>query len=65
MIALERAVLQDIQADPATQAAWVYMCRHAALRSGEKASCFCFWMSDETYQALSPVQSNEQSTSRS
>ena len=56
-IALERATPQDIQADPATQAAWVYLGRHAALRAGEKATYFRFWMDHETHQAVSPVQS--------
>lgn len=57
MIALERAAPQDLQADPATHAAWNYLCRHAALRAGERATHFRFWMSDETYQAVSPMQS--------
>ncbi len=57
MIALERATPQDLQADPATRAAWSHLCRYAPLRAGERATYFRFWMSDETYQAVSPVQS--------
>lgn len=57
MIALERAAPQDVRADPAAQAAWAYLNRHAALRPGERATYFRFWMGEETYQAVSPVQS--------
>ncbi|MBK6430410.1 hypothetical protein [Candidatus Amarolinea dominans] len=32
----------DLQADPAAQAAWTYLNRHAALRPGERATHFRF-----------------------
>jgi hypothetical protein len=57
MVALERATEEQRQRDPATRAAWAYLAQHAPLRSGERATLFRFWMAEETYQAVSPVQS--------
>jgi hypothetical protein len=57
MVALERATEEQRQRDPATRAAWTYLAQHAPLRSGERATLFRFWMAEETYQAVSPVQS--------
>jgi hypothetical protein len=57
LIALERATPQDLRDDPAASAVWSYLQRHVTLRPGERATLFRFWMADETYQAVSPVQS--------
>ena len=43
--------------DPATAQAMRLLNRTAPLRSGERATYFRFWLSDEAYQAVSPVQS--------
>jgi hypothetical protein len=56
MVALERATNDDLQSDPAAQRAWEYLKRHAPLRPGEVATHYRFWMSGETYQAVSSVQ---------
>jgi hypothetical protein len=56
-VALQRASHQERVADPATSAAWDYLSNHTPLRPGEAASIFRFWMADDTYQAISPVQS--------
>jgi len=57
LLALERAAPADLEEDPATRATWRYLQGHAALRPGEHATLFRFWMAAETYQAVSPVQS--------
>jgi len=57
MVALEQATEEQRQHDPATSAAWDYLVQHAPLRGGERATLFRFWMAEETYQAVSPVQS--------
>ena len=57
MAALQKAAPDELAADPATQAAWLYLQKHAPLRSGETAIYFRFWMARDTYQAVSPTQS--------
>jgi hypothetical protein len=56
-VALHEAAPDDIDADPAAQAAWRYLQGNAPLRSGEGATLFRFWMARSTYQAVSPIQS--------
>lgn len=56
-LALQAASPEDRAADPATRAAWSYLLKRAPLRPGEVATLFRFWMVQETYQAVSPVQS--------
>lgn len=56
-VALERATIEEIHADPAAHAAWAFLQGHAPLRPSEKATLFRFWMAEDTYQAVSPVQS--------
>jgi hypothetical protein len=58
LLALHRASPEDLNLDPAAQAAWQYLERCAPLRSGESATLFRFWMAGETYQAVSPAQSH-------
>jgi hypothetical protein len=55
-VALQRASDQERVADPATSAAWDYLANHCPLRPGEAAAIVRFWMADDTYQAISPVQ---------
>ncbi len=43
--------------DPAYEAASRYLDQKAALRPGEIATMFRFWMAADSYQAVSPVQS--------
>jgi hypothetical protein len=56
-VALHEAAQDDIDVDPATQAVWRYLQRHAPLRPGEGATLFRFWMARSAYQAVSPIQS--------
>ncbi|NDJ19537.1 ATP-binding protein [Myxacorys almedinensis] len=55
-IALHQASLDDLDADPATRAAWQYLQQYAPLRSGEGAILYRFWMAQHTYQGVSPTQ---------
>jgi hypothetical protein len=57
MLALHQTSLADQTHDPAVQAACTYLQHHAPLRSGEGATLFRFWIAQDTYQAVSPVQS--------
>lgn len=57
MISLNQASSADIAHDPGTRAADRYLREHAPLRPGEDGVVFRFWMAAETYQAVSPVQS--------
>jgi hypothetical protein len=57
MVALDKISAEDRALDPATHVAWRYLQENAALRSGETATLFRFWMARETYQSVSPVQS--------
>lgn len=43
--------------DPATAAAMKYLDSTAPLRAGERATHFRFWLADDGYQSVSPVQS--------
>lgn len=54
---LNETTPEDRAADPATQQAWAYLQMHGALRPGECATMFRFWMARATYQDVSPVQS--------
>jgi hypothetical protein len=56
-VALHQADESDRTRDPAVQAAWKYLEKHASVRSGEPALHFRFWMAEETYQTVSSVQS--------
>lgn len=57
MISLEQTTAADRALDPGTAAAYGYLKRHAPLRPGETATLFRFWMAQESYQDVSPVQS--------
>lgn len=57
LIALEQIPAEQRHIDPAVAAAWSHLQRHAPLRAGERATLFRFWMADDSYQAVSPVQS--------
>jgi hypothetical protein len=56
IIEMQRAQPEDIESDPATRAAWVYLLQHAPLRSGEGAAHYRFWMARDSYQGVSAVQ---------
>jgi hypothetical protein len=56
-ITMQTSNSADLSADPATQAAWNYLQRHAPLRPGEFATYFRFWMASDSYQDISPAQS--------
>ncbi len=58
MLALEQCSQEDCQQDPATAACWSYLQQAAPLRPGERATLFRYWMSAESYQDISPVQSS-------
>jgi hypothetical protein len=55
-VALHEASPGELHADPATRSVWRYMQAQGALRPGERAVIFRFWMARDTYQAFSPVQ---------
>ncbi|WP_395089741.1 AAA family ATPase [Armatimonas sp.] len=55
-ISLERLSEAQRTEDPAIAAAWQYLEAHAPLRPGERATYFRFWMVQETYQQVSPLQ---------
>lgn len=57
MVSLEQASAEDLSTDPAAHIAWDYLQRHAPLRPGERATFFRFWMANDTYQAVSALQS--------
>jgi hypothetical protein len=56
-LALQGMSSEDAQPDPAIRAAWAYLQRMTPLRSGETATYFRFWMASDSYQSISPVQS--------
>ncbi len=57
MLSLSEAEGRDIAADPAMDSAHRLLTSRAPLRQGEDATVFRFWMADETYQGVSPIQS--------
>lgn len=59
LLALEAATPAQRDRDPAARRAWEFLENNnaAPLRPGEKALHFRFWMADNTYQDVSPVQS--------
>ncbi|MEP7356353.1 MAG: AAA family ATPase [Anaerolineales bacterium] len=57
MLQLQQAPAALVQADPGAAAAWRYLQARTPLRAGEVATLFRFWMAQDTYQAVSPVQS--------
>ncbi len=54
---LEADMGERDRADPAVDRALDYLLRFAPLREGENALLFRFWLSDETYQGISLIQS--------
>ncbi len=56
-VALESADPDHRAADPATARAWDFLERQAALRPGELASYFRFWVARDGYQSVSSIQS--------
>ena len=57
MVALEQVTAADRQIDPAIEVACDTLRRESPLRPGEVATYFRFWMAQDSYQAVSPVQS--------
>ncbi|MFN8456060.1 MAG: ATP-binding protein [Anaerolineae bacterium] len=56
LLALDQATPADLAEDTVAQAAWQYLQRSAPLRPGEKATLFRFWLAQDAYQSISPVQ---------
>lgn len=56
-VSLDKVTDADKKLDPGTTAVWNYLNKHAPLRPGETATLFRFWMAEDTYQDVSPVQS--------
>jgi len=56
-LALEQIDPADRNKDPATARAWSFLERNAALRPGERAIYFRFWMARDGYQSVSAIQS--------
>lgn len=57
LISLRQATPTDIADDPGSKAVWSYLQSHASLRPGEEATLFRFWLAQDSYQSVSPVQS--------
>jgi hypothetical protein len=57
MLQLQQAPSALVEADPGAAAAWRYLQSRTPLRPGEVATLFRFWMAQDTYQAVSPIQS--------
>ncbi|HYN72858.1 MAG TPA: ATP-binding protein [Nakamurella sp.] len=57
LLAVHDIAPADRGADPAVAAAWRQLALHAPLRPGERVTLVRFWMSDQAYQSVSPVQS--------
>ncbi|MCC6456281.1 MAG: ATP-binding protein [Caldilineaceae bacterium] len=56
-LALQRINDTDASHDPAIRAAIAFLQRKTPLRVGEIATYFRFWMARDSYQSISPVQS--------
>jgi hypothetical protein len=56
-VALDRATEDDFAVDQAAKAAAHYLRLNAPLRQGETSVLFRYWMSRDTYQDVSPIQS--------
>lgn len=56
-VALDKVTDAERSLDPAVNAACQFLQQNAPLRSGETATLFRFWLAQDTYQAVSPVQS--------
>lgn len=56
-VAVERASAEDRAADPAIARLWEFIERQTPLRPNETATCFRFWLAQDSYQGVSPVQS--------
>jgi hypothetical protein len=54
---LEKLTPVDRAQDPATERAWAYLEKKAALRPGETTGYFRYWMAHDTYQDVSTIQS--------
>lgn len=48
---------QDDKLDPAVKSTRNYLANHAPLRGDDVATLFRFWMAEDTYQGISPIQS--------
>jgi len=57
LLAVQDIASADRAADPAVAGAWRQLALHAPLRPGERVTLVRFWMSDQAYQSVSPVQS--------
>lgn len=57
LVSLEKTTDADHELDPGTAEIWRYLTKNAPLRPGETATLFRFWMAQDSYQAVSPVQS--------
>jgi hypothetical protein len=57
MLSLEQIPQGEIDHDPAVHAADRFLRKRAPLYPGERATLFRFWMAQETYQEVSPLQS--------
>lgn len=56
LVEMQNATEAELNADPATRATWTWLKKNAPLRPGEVAAHYRFWMAHDTYQGVSPVQ---------
>ena len=57
LVALDQITGDQLKTDKASASAWAFIRKNAPLRSGERATLFRFWMSGDSHQAVSPLQS--------
>ena len=57
LVTLNLNASDDYHQDPATEIAMRHLESTAPLRKGERATHFRFWMADEGYQSVTPIQS--------
>ncbi|WP_337870588.1 AAA family ATPase [Meiothermus sp.] len=57
MLGLHKASPADLDTDPVAQSMVEYARRYGPVRPGEEITLFRFWMAEDTYQSVSPVQS--------
>ena len=57
LLALDMVSDADREFDPLVGDAWRYLYEKNPLRAGDRATFFRFWMANDSYQTVSPVQS--------
>ena len=56
-VAMAQTTAAERAEDPAVASAWRFLTQNVPLQSGEQVTFFRFWLGQDSYQAVSPVQS--------